>query len=183
MSMFIKTGKPSETREPEPVSETKVMESKGGQQQGAAGPGSQKGAPSIIGPRLTITGNLESDGEIQIDGTVKGDIRGKSVTVGESATVDGSVDADSVRVSGAIEGKIEAKSVAIMRTGRVIGDVIHESLEVEAGAYLDGHCRRTDARGESKTTALTSLAGGSQKHGPSTDAPKIGSAQAKPASE
>ena len=32
---------------------------------------------SMIGPDLTITGNLISKGEVQVDGTVEGDIHGE----------------------------------------------------------------------------------------------------------
>jgi len=40
------------------------------------------GTPSVIGPDLSITGNLESKGEIQIEGEVQGDIHAARIIVG-----------------------------------------------------------------------------------------------------
>ncbi len=31
------------------------------------------------------------------------------------------------------------------KSARVEGDIIHEQLSIEAGAYLDGYCRRMEA--------------------------------------
>lgn len=131
-------------------------------------------APSVISSGLTVIGNLESDGEIQVDGTVQGDIHSQTVTVGEGAKVKGSIHADSVHVAGSVEGEVDAHSVAVSKSGRMLGDVIHETLQVEAGAYLDGHCRRKDAKSsESKVTAIKA-GGGSpspRKDSPSTEGP------------
>lgn len=145
MSMFTKTDKAPEGQKSPQAKEGQAMEREAAQEPGYTPQGRQRTEStiaSIIGPGLTVTGNLESDGDIQIEGTVEGDVRSQGVTVGQGATVKGSVYADAVQVAGTLEGKIEAKSVTISKSGHMIGDLIHESLEVQAGAYLDGHCRR-----------------------------------------
>src|SRR5262245_50827062 len=54
---------------------------RGGTDGSAGGPpqspreGGASGTPSIIGPDLSIVGNLASDGEVQINGEVQGDIQ------------------------------------------------------------------------------------------------------------
>lgn len=106
------------------------------------------GVPSIISADLTIEGNLISHGDVQIDGTVDGNIRSRTLTLGEHAQVKGAVEAETVRICGTIEGEVRAKSVVLTKTARVTGDVVHESLAVEAGAYIDGHCRRDIADGK-----------------------------------
>jgi cytoskeletal protein CcmA (bactofilin family) len=37
---------------------------------------------------------------------------------------------------------IRAKSVFLASTARMAGDVEHESLAIEPGAYIEGHCKR-----------------------------------------
>jgi cytoskeletal protein CcmA (bactofilin family) len=100
--------------------------------------------PSIIGPEMTITGNIKSDGEIQIEGMVRGDITARAVTIGENASVYGEVAVDTVRLHGTIQGRIKAREVVLLKTARMAGDVYHESLAIEAGAQLEGLCQRLD---------------------------------------
>jgi cytoskeletal protein CcmA (bactofilin family) len=96
---------------------------------------------SVISKALKITGQLESTEDIQIDGQVDGDIHGTSVTVGQNAKVKGSVYGEAVELAGKIEGKIEAKRVVLTSTAQMHGDVIHQSIQIDSGAFIDGHCR------------------------------------------
>ncbi len=102
------------------------------------------GTPSIISANLHIVGNLKTEGEIQIDGLVDGDISGHKLTVGADATVNGEIVADEVLVRGAVNGRIRARSVQLAKSAKVMGDILHELLAVEAGAHLEGHCKRVD---------------------------------------
>jgi cytoskeletal protein CcmA (bactofilin family) len=34
----------------------------------------------------------------------------------------------------------------LAKTAQVNGDIWHDSLAIEAGAYLDGHCKRNDTQ-------------------------------------
>jgi cytoskeletal protein CcmA (bactofilin family) len=105
-------------------------------------PDPNKSVPSIVSADLSIEGNMTSAGEIQIDGAVSGDIRCKALIVGVKGSVTGEVVAQTVRLHGAIKGMVRAKSVFLASTARMAGDVEHESLAIEPGAYLEGHCRR-----------------------------------------
>src|SRR5579871_2415480 len=120
--MFSKTSKPLP-----PAADTKIEVS--------------KSVPSIISVDLMIEGNLESTGEIQVDGNVHGDIRCKALIVGIKGQVIGEVNAQTVRMHGAIKGTVRAKSVFLASTARMAGDVEHESLAIEPGAYMEGHCK------------------------------------------
>jgi len=108
--------------------------------------------PSIVSPEMTVTGNLVSSGEVQIDGHVDGDVQADSLTVGENGQINGTVQAGHLRVLGHIDGEIQADNVTVLTSARVNGDVIHESLAIEAGAMIEGHCRR---RSQAATTATT----------------------------
>jgi len=101
-----------------------------------------KAVPSIISSDLTITGDLVSGGEIQIDGTVEGDISCKALIIGVEGAVTGEIEADSVRLHGQVTGQLRAKTVFLAATARMVGDITHESLAIEPGAFMEGHCRR-----------------------------------------
>jgi len=97
--------------------------------------------PSRISSALKVTGQLESEEDIQIDGHIEGDIKARKVVIGAGATVKGTVSGDEVEVSGTVTGKIEAASVTLSKSARMSGDVVHKALQIEKGAYIDGHCR------------------------------------------
>lgn len=121
-----------------------------------AAPSSGKaGETSIISPDLKITGNLESAGDIHVKGTVEGDVRSRSVTVGEGAKVAGTIVADTVQILGTLDGQIEAPTVTVTRSAKIRGDIVHQTLSIEAGAQVEGHCRRLDTR---KAAAQSSVA-------------------------
>ena len=98
--------------------------------------------PSLLSTDLRITGNIHSEGEIQVDGYIEGDIHAESLIIGETANVNGEVNAKTVRVHGFITGQIKADSVSLAKSAHVMGDILHESLAIEQGAFLEGHCRR-----------------------------------------
>jgi filamentous hemagglutinin family protein len=114
--------------------------------------------PSIISADLKIVGDLTSKGEIQIDGTIEGDIRCQVLIIGQSGIVTGEIIADTVRVHGTLTGQIRARSVFLAATARVVGDISHESLAIEPGAFLEGHCGRIDPKKEGKSTTTLTLA-------------------------
>ncbi len=114
-----------------------------------------KGAPSLISANLNVTGNLKTEGEVQIDGEIDGDVRCGKLTIGEQARVRGQVDAKEVVVRGRVEGRIRGSAIQLSRTAKVYGDIWHDTLAIEAGAYLEGHCKRNDSNKESlKATPL-----------------------------
>jgi cytoskeletal protein CcmA (bactofilin family) len=100
--------------------------------------------PSIIGPDMSVRGDLHSDGDLHIEGTVQGDIRVKHLVVGKDAVVRGDVEAATVRVSGSVAGSLRAREVVLTATAKMQGDVYHEVLSIEPGALLEGHCRRLE---------------------------------------
>lgn len=108
--------------------------------------------PSIISADLRMLGDLNSKGEIHVDGTIEGDIRCQILVIGQSGAVTGQIFSDSVRVHGNLTGQIRARSVFLAATARVVGDIAHESLAIEPGAFLEGHCGRMD-KGEPKAVS------------------------------
>ena len=105
-----------------------------------------RAAPSLISTDLEIAGNLQTSGEVQLDGNVTGDINCAKLVIGEKAVITGHIDADEVMIRGQVTGRIKAKNVHLAKTARVGGDIWHDSLAIDAGAFLDGHCKRNDAK-------------------------------------
>ena len=112
--MFSKpSNSPTPTTRPEPPSPDAV----------ARAPAATKKGASLIGPDMTLEGNVAGGGELQIDGTVKGDVRVDRVTVGDSGQVDGAIFAEAVEVRGRISGAITAKQVRLYGACHVDGDI------------------------------------------------------------
>ena len=125
------------------------------------------GVPSIVSTDLTITGDLNSSGDVQVDGTVKGDVTADTLTIGEQGQVEGKVRGERVRVCGTVEGEIEGGTVTLAASARVLGDIVHDSLAIEPGAHLEGHCRR---RSEGKSGQGSGRETGQAKAGKGTSA-------------
>ncbi|CAA7617702.1 polymer-forming cytoskeletal protein [Magnetospirillum sp. UT-4] len=97
---------------------------------------------SVIGPDVRIVGDIITQGEMQIDGQVEGDITCHKLVVGEGAVISGAVTAETVKVHGTLSGRVNAGTIVIARSAKVVGDINHDSLEIEAGAEIEGHIVR-----------------------------------------
>ena len=115
--------------------------------------------PSIVGPEMSVRGDLHSDGDLHIEGTVQGDIRVKHLVVAKDAVVRGDVEAVTVRIAGSVIGTLRAREVVLVQTAKMQGDVYHEVLSIEPGAQLEGHCRRLEpGKATEEPLALTTRA-------------------------
>ena len=106
----------------------------------------QSGAetPSVIGPGLTITGDLEAKGEIQIEGELQGDIHAARIIVGEQGRIRGNVVANDIIIRGNVRGLIRGNNVTMQSNSRVEGDIFHKVLSMEQGAFFEGRARRSE---------------------------------------
>jgi cytoskeletal protein CcmA (bactofilin family) len=120
----------------------------------------RRGPPSIVAADMRVLGNLESDGDVQIDGRVDGDLRIRSVTIGEGATVNGAVFGETIVVAGSVNGEIRGQSVMLSATAKVVGDIHHNSLAIDAGAFLQGLCKRMTEGAEDGATPAATSGGG-----------------------
>lgn len=110
-------------------------------------------APSIVSADMTIRGDLNGSGDLQIEGKVFGRISVDHLVITESGAVEGEIVAKAVRVSGQLIGTIQAGSVTLTPSARVQGDISHDILAIEAGAQLDGQCKRNSANPPNKLLA------------------------------
>ena len=98
--------------------------------------------PSIVSADLTIRGNLLGKGDVQVEGKVFGRIEAGNLVVAEGGEVEGDIVAKAVAISGIVRGSIKAGTVTLFATARVQGGVLHDVLAIEAGAQLEGECKR-----------------------------------------
>lgn len=100
-------------------------------------------AATVIGPDAHIKGEMAFDGPIRILGTFEGKVTcGGTIELGESARCKATVEAVRVVVEGQVEGEISARETIELKAKAVVrGDINAESLVVQDGARLIGHCR------------------------------------------
>ena len=109
---------------------------------------------SVIGPSITITGDVTADEPLTIAGRVDGTVSmtEHSLTIDEGGHVNADVLADTVIVSGHVTGSLDATTRIVIRESAVIdGNLSAPVLSVEDGAQLRG---KIDIAGHEKATAL-----------------------------
>lgn len=98
----------------------------------------RQGTMSVMGPDITVTGNIEALVDLNIEGRIVGDVRCATLVLGATSVVTGSIKADRVRVSGKVEGAIETTDLAIEAGAHVKGDVSYSRIRIANGAILEG---------------------------------------------
>ena len=98
--------------------------------------------PSIVSENTKVVGNIISDGIIHIDGTVEGDVSCDELIIGIKGCVCGSVTASNLQLYGALKGKALVDNLFVAKSAKLVGDAAHNTIAIEPGAYIDGHCMR-----------------------------------------
>lgn len=95
---------------------------------------------TIIGPGITIDGNLESDASIRVEGRVVGRIDCQAnVEIGAGASVGSEVRAKKVSVGGAVAGNVQGLDrVDLLPSAQLTGDVRSPRLTMADGASFRG---------------------------------------------
>ncbi len=98
--------------------------------------------PSIVSENTRIKGDIISDGIIHVDGQVEGDISCEELIIGVKGSVSGSVTVVNLQLHGILSGRASADNLFIAKSAKLIGDATHNTIAIEPGAYIDGHCMR-----------------------------------------
>lgn len=96
---------------------------------------------AIIGPSITIKGEVSGDEDLLIQGQVEGSVTLElhSVTVGQDGRVKANITARVVTVEGNVEGDLLAQEQIILRrSARVMGDITAPRVVLEDGASFKG---------------------------------------------
>jgi cytoskeletal protein CcmA (bactofilin family) len=109
---------------------------------------------SVIGPSITITGDITADEPLTIAGRVDGTVslEGHSLTIDDAGHVNADVLADTVIVGGRVTGSLVATTRIVIRESAFIdGHLSAPVLMVEDGAQLRG---KVDIAGRQNAAAL-----------------------------
>lgn len=123
------------------------------QSTGSVAPNGKAAPFSVIGSDVRIVGDIITKGEMHVDGQVEGDLICETLVVGETGCITGEVVAGTMRIYGSVNGKIQAQAVLVAKSGHITGDVSHESLQIEAGAHIQGHLLRREPQPEAQAQA------------------------------
>ena len=110
------------------------------------------GTFSVIGPDVTIRGDIEASADLHVDGKVVGDVACANLVQGDKSLIEGAITAERARLSGQVKGTIAARELVVLKTARIEGDVTYETLTIEQGAAVNG---KFAPRGEVAEPKLT----------------------------
>ena len=97
-------------------------------------------AISIIGPGMTIFGDIISDGTVRVEGVVEGSITaGKAIVIGRGGSVRGDVRTQDAVIAGSLDGTLMAESRLEVQASAVLNCTVRARLvQLEEGAVLNG---------------------------------------------
>ena len=96
---------------------------------------------AIIGPSITIKGDVSGDEDLLIQGRIEGKVNlaKHNVTIGSDGRVKADVQARTVVVEGEVEGDLRAQEQIILRhTAKVEGSITAPRVVLEDGAVFRG---------------------------------------------
>jgi cytoskeletal protein CcmA (bactofilin family) len=95
---------------------------------------------TIIGPELTIQGDLTSEDDVRVEGRVEGRVTTRGVVeVGPGGEVTSDVTGRTVNVAGTVAASVTAtERVDLLAGGRLVGDVKAPRLTIADGATFRG---------------------------------------------
>ena len=101
----------------------------------------ERAGSAVIGPCVTIKGQIFSREDLAIDGEVDGsvELQEHRLTVGPNGNLRADVSAHEIVVLGSIHGNVQAtEKIEIRKQARITGDIKAARIEAEDGAYLKG---------------------------------------------
>ena len=106
---------------------------------------------TLIGPQVTIRGDLEFSGGLYVEGRIVGRVTATEgeravLVLGEQGSIEGEVRAPIVMIDGRLDGDVHASDrVELAAKARVTGNVNYRTVEMHAGAQLTGRLVHADA--------------------------------------
>lgn len=119
-------------------------DSGGGAPRGIAG----EASISIIGPGMTVVGDLVTEGTVRIEGRIQGTVRAsKAVVVHKDGSVDGDIVTQDAVIGGRVRGTVSAESRLELQAtcdieGQIRAPVQH--LQLEEGARFNGQIQMVE---------------------------------------
>jgi cytoskeletal protein CcmA (bactofilin family) len=123
-------------------------------------PAPQKRIDSLIGGGTTVDGDVTFTGGLRIDGSVRGRViavgeEPATLVVSEQARIEGEVRVSHVVINGTVNGPVTAKDyLELQSKARVNGDVAYRTLEMHAGAVVEGKLIHAEDAGHERAPVV-----------------------------
>jgi cytoskeletal protein CcmA (bactofilin family) len=110
---------------------------------------------AIIGPTISIKGELSGEEDVMIQGRVEGkiDLKKNNVTVAKNGRIKADIYGKVIRIEGEVQGNLFGEEQVVVReSGVVSGDMTAPRINLQEGAKFRGHID-TDCKGGEKQPA------------------------------
>ncbi len=97
---------------------------------------------TLIGPSISIKGEITGEDDLTVQGQVEGtiDLKKNHVTIGKTGRIKADVNGRSITIEGEVEGNLLGEKKIVLRpSGRVRGDMRAPAINLEEGAKLEGN--------------------------------------------
>jgi cytoskeletal protein CcmA (bactofilin family) len=105
-------------------------------------PQTQSRERAVIGPTISIKGDLTGDEDLLIEGRVEGkvEVPRHSVTIGKNGTIKADIYGRIITVEGTVEGNLYGDEQLIVRhSGTVRGNIVAPRVALEDGSNFKGN--------------------------------------------
>ena len=95
---------------------------------------------TIIGPKTSLKGDIDTGGFTRVDGNVTGNVNASGrVVIGERARMKSDVRGTSITIGGVVYGNVIAvESVVVLSSALVLGDIITRRIRADEGCLIHG---------------------------------------------
>ncbi len=103
--------------------------------------GTQGNARAVIGPTVSIKGNLASEEDLLMEGRLEGkiEIRNHSITIGKKGQIKADIYGKVITIEGKVEGNLYGEEQLIVRqSGTVRGNIVAPRVVLEDGSNFKG---------------------------------------------
>jgi len=103
--------------------------------------GGANGPAAVIGPSISINGELRGQEDLVVEGQIEGTVELKqhTLTVGSQGTLKAQVYAHTILVDGTVKGDLYASErISIRKTARIEGNILAPRISLEDGAKFRG---------------------------------------------
>lgn len=104
-------------------------------------PSARSGERAVIGPSISIQGDVTGEEDLLIQGKVQGkvDLQQNNVTIGEHGDVEADLFGRSLVIEGKVEGNLVGEERVVVRaSGAVVGNITSPRVHLEDGATFKG---------------------------------------------
>ncbi len=159
--------------EPEPVTErgkpappaatrTEVRSTPATETTAEARPKPKAGQPAVIGPSITIKGDLSGEEDLLIEGRVEGEVVLKQhrIVIGSGGRLKANIQGQKIHVDGEVEGNLLGEQeVVIRKAGRVTGNITAPRVTLEDGCKFRGNVDMNPRPGRAAQAGSAAQAG------------------------